>query len=94
MVSGVLPSEVQLIGLRAPDKTHHFSVSIVVHARPEHWMLRRASLANLRATQEFKATYNDSVGLSTSTTWLLKQHQTTDHDGCMNGCCREEMLPG
>ena len=57
---GVLPGEVQLFGLRAPDHTRHFQVSIVVHARPEHWMVRRASLANLRATQEFKATYNDS----------------------------------
>jgi hypothetical protein len=57
---GVLPAEQQLFGLRAPDHTEHFSVSIVVHGRPEHWMRRRASLANVRATQEFKATYNDS----------------------------------
>jgi hypothetical protein len=47
----VLADEVQLIGLRGPDNTHSFSVSIVVHARPEHWMRRRASLANLRGTQ-------------------------------------------
>jgi hypothetical protein len=37
--------------LRAPDHLHSFSVSIVVHARPEHWVRRRASLANLRGTQ-------------------------------------------
>lgn len=32
-----------------------------MHGRPEHWTRRRASLANLRGTQEFKATYNDSA---------------------------------
>ena len=56
----VLPDEVQIFGLRGPDDMHSFSVTIVVHARPEHWMRRRASLANLRGTQEFKATFNDS----------------------------------
>ena len=57
----VLEDEVQIVGLRAPDAEYSFAVSIVVHARPEHWMRRRASLANLRGTQEFKATYNDSA---------------------------------
>lgn len=57
----VLEDEVQIVGLRAPDAEYSFSVSIVVHARPEHWMRRRASLAGLRGTQEFKATYNDSA---------------------------------
>ena len=58
----VLDEEVQIFGLRGPDNMHSFSVTMVVHARPEHWMRRRASLANLRGTQEFKV----SVGASLS----------------------------
>ena len=57
----VLEREEQIFGLRAPDDMHDFSVSVVIHGRPEHWTRRRASLANLRGTQEFKATYNDSA---------------------------------
>ena len=46
-----LPAESQILALREPVGNADFEISMLLYARPNHWLRRAASFSNLRATQ-------------------------------------------
>ena len=73
---GTLRGESQVLALRAPlGGGHKYEVGLLLFARPAHWLRRAASIANLRATQEFKLGFNDSAANTGNITSPLNVRQ-------------------
>ena len=76
-----LASERQLLALRHPvgaGTAAKFEVGMLLYGRPGHWLRRAASFANVRGTQEFKISYNDSAASTGNLTFPLNTSELTD----------------